>query len=160
MKRIIISILLTVAVAGFSFAQEPAQATQEKTKMTEEQKRAKMEQTKEVMNLRLQIIKEELSLSDEQFEKFSPIYHEYNRNINSSREKSPKIDIETASAKDINAKLRARFDNQVNTAVVRKTYIIIFEKVITPQQLYKLYSVEDKLIRQARKEYEKRQAAK
>ena len=73
MKRIMMLLLLTVAAVGVSLAQEVQPQTKpERPQLTEEQK-AKMQQRKEILDLRLQIIKEELKLTDEQFEKFTPV---------------------------------------------------------------------------------------
>ena len=40
--------------------------------------------------------------------------------------------------------------------MVRKVYIQIFERVLTPQQVVKLYSMDNRLSRQAREELAKR----
>ena len=156
MKRIIMSMLLVVATLGVSFAQEPAQEAPAKPQLTEEQK-AKMQEHRELLNIRLQIIKEELNLSDVQFEKFVPVYREYSKTIQFNRVKVAKLDLAKASKYEINAMLKARLDNTINTAMVRKNYILIFEEVIGPRQLVKLYKIEDKLAARAREEYKKRQ---
>ncbi len=151
MKRIIMTMLLMMAVTSISFAQAP----QKGPEATPEHKE-KVSKFKEIMNLRLQIIKSELALSDEQFEKFAPIYRQYCHNIKFNSEPNKPIDIETASRKEINDFLRRRVDNNISMAMVRKSYILIFERVLTPQQVYKLYNVETKLIKQARVEYDKK----
>ena len=155
MKRVFMSILLIVAVAGIAFAQAPQTQAENPTKI--EGQGAQHAEKKELMDIRLQIIKTELELSDEVFVKFAPIYRQYYHNLNFNRTKSQKIDIETATRKDINDHLKARYDNQISMAMVHKTYIFIFERVLTPQQLYKLYSIDGKLTKMAREEYKKRQ---
>lgn len=159
MKRIIMSMLLVMAVVGLSFAQEPqtAQPKPGKPQLTEEQK-AKMQQQRDLMDIRMQIAKEELKLTNEQFEKFAPVYREYVRNVRFCHVKCDKIDAEKATKKDINDFLKARLDNTINMAMVRKSYILIFEEVITPRQLMKLYRIDDKLMARAREEYKKRQS--
>ena len=160
MKRVILLLLFVAATAGSSFAQEPVQTTQpvtEKPQSTEVQK-AKMQEYKEMFKIRLQIIKEELKLSDEQFEKFSPVYREYHKIIQFNRVSLPKINLKEADSKEINQVLKARLDNTINTAMVRKNYILIFEEVITARQLMKLYKIEDKLAARAREEYKRRQS--
>ena len=156
MKRVMMLMLLVVATLGVSFAQEPAQEAPAKPQLTEEQK-AKMQEHRELLNIRLQIIKEELNLSDVQFEKFAPVSREYNKTIQFNRIKVAKLDLAKASKHEINAMLKARLDNTINTAMVRKNYILIFEEVIGPRQLVKLYKIEDKLAARAREEYKKRQ---
>ena len=160
MKRIIMSMLLVMAVVGISFAQEPTQPSapaQGKPQLTEEQK-AKMKEHRELLNIRLQIIKEELKLSEVQFEKFAPVYREYNKTKHFNHTLVRKLDWANASKKDINEFMRARLDNTINVAMVRKNYILIFEEVISPKQLMKLYKIEDELAVRAKAEYEKRQS--
>ncbi|MBO5813493.1 MAG: hypothetical protein J6R13_03135 [Alistipes sp.] len=157
MKRIMMLLLLTVAAVGVSLAQEvQPQTTPEKPQLTEEQK-AKMQQRKEILDLRLQIIKEELKLTDEQFEKFTPVYLNYDKAIHFGNTKPTRLDWENATKKDINEFLKAQLDNTINKAMVRKSYILLFEDVITPKQLCKLYKIEDKLVTRARQEYKSRQ---
>ena len=157
MKRIMMSLLLTVAVVGISFAQEvQPQAKPERPQLTEEQK-AKMQQRKEILDLRLQIIKEELKLTDEQFEKFAPVYRNYDKAVHFNHVNLTKLDWEKATRKEINDFLKAQLDNTINKAMVRKSYILLFEEVIAPKQLCKLYKVEDKLVARARQEFKNRQ---
>lgn len=156
MKRIVMSMLLLVAVTGFSFAQEAEQSAQNKPQMSEVQ-RAKMEERKELLNIRLQILKDELKLTDEQFEKFAPVYREYNRAKNFCHVKCEKLDPQSATKQEINNLMKARLDNTINMAMVRKNYILIFEEVIGARQVMKLYKIEDDLIVRAREEYKKRQ---
>lgn len=160
MKRFILSVLLAVAVAGVSFAQEPTQPTQQvkqKPQLTEAQK-AKLQEHRELLNIRLQIIKEELKLSDVQFEKFAPVYREYNKAKQFHHVKCGKLDMSKATKHDINNVMKARLDNTINMAMVRKNYILIFEEVISPRQVMKLYKIEDGLIVRAREEYKNRQS--
>ncbi len=155
----IMSMLLAVAVTGFSFAQEtvnPEHDKQGKPQLTEEQK-TKMQEHKELYNIRLQIIKEELKLSEQQFEKFAPVYREYTKAVRFNHVRVPRIDWKSATTQEINQLMKARFDNTINTAMVRKNYILIFEEVISPRQLMKLYRIENKLNARAREEYKKRQ---
>ena len=157
MKRIMMFLLLTVAVVGISFAQETQpQAKPEKPQWTEEQK-AKIQQRKEILDLRLQIIKEELKLTDEQFEKFAPVYRNYDKAVHFCHANLTKIDWEKATRKEVNDFLKAQLDNTINKAMVRKSYILLFEEAITPKQLCKLYKVEDKLVARARQEFKARQ---
>lgn len=157
MKRIMMLLLLTVAAVGVSLAQEVQPQTKpERPQLTEEQK-AKMQQRKEILDLRLQIIKEELKLTDEQFEKFTPVYINYDKAIHFSNAKLTKLDWDSATRKDINEFLKTQLDNTINKAMVRKSYILLFEEVITPKQLCKLYKIEDKLVTRARQEYKSRQ---
>ena len=136
--------------------QEPAQPAQNTPQMSEAQIAKKQEQ-KELLDIRLQILKEELKLTDEQFEKFAPVYRNYNRAKHFSHVKCAKLDWSTATKPQINELMKARLDNTINMAMVRKNYILIFEEVITPRQVMKLYKIEDDLIVRARDEYKKRQ---
>ena len=156
MKSIVMSMLMLVAVTGISFAQDLEQSAQNKPQMSAEQK-AKMQEKKELLDIRLQILKEELKLTDEQFDKFAPVYREYNRAKNFCHVKCEKVDMQSATKQEINNLMKARLDNTINMAMVRKNYILIFEEVIGPKQVMKLYKIEDELIVRAREEYKKRQ---
>ena len=156
MKSIVMSMLLLVAVTGISFAQDLEQSAPNKPQMSAEQK-AKMQEKKELLDIRLQILKEELKLTDEQFDKFAPVYREYNRAKNFCHVKCEKVDMQSATKHEINNLMKARLDNTINMAMVRKNYILIFEEVIGPRQVMKLYKIEDDLIVRAREEYKKRQ---
>ncbi|HIW53016.1 MAG TPA: hypothetical protein H9919_06320 [Candidatus Alistipes excrementipullorum] len=149
MKRTIIStLLLLFAATQLSLAQAPQPAPQPgKNKGAEK---------KELMDAKLQIIKAELALTDEQFNKFAPIYRQYSRNIDFNRRRAGRINLETASKQEINEYLKNRIDNSINVGMVRKVYIQIFERVLTPQQVVKLYSMDNRLSRQAREELAKR----
>lgn len=158
MKRVIMSMLLMLAVTGISFAQEPqVQTKPAKPELTEEQK-AKIQERKEMFEIRTQIIKEELKLTDEQFEKFVPIYRNYCRVKQFNTVKHKKIDWETATKQEMNEVIKANLDNVINTAMVRKSYILLFEEAISPKQVSKLYKVENNLSKKAREEYKKRKA--
>ncbi|MBP3483070.1 MAG: hypothetical protein J6K28_06740 [Alistipes sp.] len=149
MKRTIISTLFIIfAAAQFSFAQTAQPDTQTAKNKNFGQK--------ELMDAKLQAIKAELALTDEQFDKFAPIYRQYSRNINFNRRHTSTIDIEKASKQEINEYLKNRIDNNINVGMVRKVYIQIFERVLTPQQVVKLYSIDNRLARQAREELAKR----
>lgn len=149
MKRTIISMLLLFAATQLSFAQ----AQQPKPEIDKDKIRTEQ---KELMDAKLQIIKTELSLTDEQFDKFAPLYRQYTRNINFNRRRAGRIDVEKATKQEINDYLKNRLDNNINVGMVRKVYIQIFERVLTPQQVYKLYNIDNRLSRLAREELAKR----
>ena len=158
MKRIMMFVLLAVAVVGVSFAQQTdPQSKPQKPQLTEEQK-AKLQERKEMLEIRMEIIKEELKMTDEQFEKFKPIYREYAKVKQFCLEKREKIDWEKATRAEINEAIKARLDNEINTARVRKNFILLFENAITARQVDKLYKVEGKLLKKAREEYNNRQS--
>ena len=112
----------------------------------------------EFMEIKLAIIKDELGLSDKEFKQFEPIYRDYTRNLAANRHRVPKVDMETATKAQINNMLRRQIDNSINTGMVRKVYIQIFERVLTPQQLVKLYRTDNKIARKAREEMRRRRA--
>ena len=58
----------------------------------------------------------------------------------------------------MNEVIKANLDNVINTAMVRKSYILLFEEAISPKQVSKLYKVENNLSKKAREEYKKRKA--
>ena len=111
----------------------------------------------ELHTMVLRILRKELGLTDEQFEIFAPIYGEYRYNIRTGLVEKPKhTDADTASDEEMNALLTANLDNYIHVAMVRKVYIPIFEKVLTPKQVYKLYVADNELSKKAAEELNKR----
>ena len=96
-------------------------------------------------------------MTEEQVEQFAPTYFEYRQNIRTGQVKiSEPADIETASDAEINSLLSANLDNYIHIAMVRKVYVPIFEKFLSPKQVYKLYSIDNSLAKRAKEELQKR----
>ena len=138
MKRIIVMVLLA-ATAQFAIADNV------KKEAPQGRKPNKEEMQKTVMN----ILKQELSLDDKQFEAFAPVYQEYRKALNSNNHKAPKTDREIATDSEILAMLNANLDRQIHVATVRKEYIDKFGKVLTARQTAKLYRIDNSMAKRA-----------
>lgn len=138
-----ISIVITIIAMMFVqdvFAQAKPQADADK---------AKKEQ---LMQTRLGMLKDELKLTDAQAVKFEPIYREYRK------EMSRVVDNKTARTKkeemtnDNALKVIAtRLSNTINTSSLKQRYIYIFAEVLEPLQIEKLYRIDDRIAKEARK---------
>lgn len=142
MKKMI-SIVITIIATMFvqdAFAQAKPQSDADK---------AKKEQ---LMQTRLGMLKDELKLTDAQAVKFEPIYREYRK------EMSRVVDNKTARTKkeemtnDNALKVIAtRLSNTINTSSLKQRYIYIFAEVLEPLQIEKLYRIDDRIAKEARK---------
>lgn len=139
MISIVITIIATMFVQD-AFAQAKPQSDADK---------AKKEQ---LMQTRLGMLKDELKLTDAQAAKFEPIYREYRK------EMSRVVDNKTARTKkeemtnDNALKVIAtRLSNTINTSSLKQRYIYIFAEVLEPLQIEKLYRIDDRIAKEARK---------
>jgi hypothetical protein len=111
--------------------------------------KAKME---EMMNVRLQMLTDELKLSEAQATAFAPVYREYRKDISRVADKR-RVNVKREELTNENALkvVAARLANTINTASVKQKYLWIFAEVIEPLQIEKLYRVDDRIAREARK---------
>lgn len=157
MKRAIITIMLIAAIQT-SWAQQNAgsQPASESRIVRIDGEEISPERL-EMRNIVLGILRDELKMTDEQFEKFAPVYIEYRENIRAGQIRKPSMtDIDNATDDEINSLLSANLDNYIHISMVRKVYIPIFEKILTPKQVYGLYEIDNSLSKQARAELRKR----
>ena len=147
MKKIFV---VLVAVATM-FAQDVF--AQAKPQMTEAQREAQKAKREEIMKTRLELLKTELALTDEQFAKFEPVYRKYRAEVHrvtgvnrDARMKKDEINNENALRV-----LSARLSNQILTATVKQNYLLSFAEVLEPLKVMKLYSVDEKVSREALK---------
>ncbi|MBR5807547.1 MAG: hypothetical protein IKY24_02885 [Alistipes sp.] len=155
MKKIFV---LLVAVATM-FAQDVF--AQQKPAQTEEQKAAAKARREQLMQTRLELLKSELTLTDEQFAKFDPVYRKYRSEIQmvtkGNREARTKKDsITNENALKV---LSARLANQILVSTVKQRYVMIFAEVIEPLQVMKLYKVDERVSREANNVLKAREAA-
>ena len=150
MKKIFV---LLVAVATL-FAQDKS--------MTEEQKKALAKEKREqLMQTRLELLKEELNLTAEQFAKFDPVYRKFRLEIQrvTSLNKDARMKKELINNDNALTVVSARLANQILTSTVKQRYLLIFADVIEPLQVMKLYRVDEKVSREASKIMKYRAAA-
>ena len=105
-----------------------------------------------LMNTRLQMLKDELQLTDAQYTEFEPIYREYRkvlgRVVDNKGARVKKEDITNDNAMKVVA---TRLSNTINTSSVKQRYLWIFASVLEPIQIEKLYRIEDRIAREAKK---------
>lgn len=145
MKRFILTVVTVVAVMFTSnlFAQE---------QRSEAERAAAKARGEELMQTRLQMIKDELKLTDEQFVNFEPVYREYRKTISRVCDnKTARVKREELTNENALKVLSARLYNQINTTSVKQKYLLVFAEVIEPLQIEKLYRVDDRLAKEARK---------
>ena len=154
MKKIFV---LLVAVATM-FAQD---AFAQKAPLTDADKAARDAKREQLMQTRLELLKTELTLTDEQMTKFDPVYREFRKEIQrvTSHNKDARIKKDQITNENALKVVSARLANQILTATVKQRYILIFAEVITPLQLEKLYKVDEKVSREAMKVMKYRQQA-
>ena len=155
MKKIFV---LLVAVATM-FAQ--GVFAQEKPQLTEEQKAEHKAKREQLMLTRLELLKTELTLTDEQMLKFDPVYREYRKEISrvTSLNKEARLKKDQITNENALKVVSARLANQILTATVKQRYLFTFAEVITPLQVEKLYKVDERVSREANKIVKYRQAA-
>ena len=143
MKKMIYVVLFAImAVFAQNVMAQPAQQSKDEHK-------AKMEQ---IMTARLKMLKDELALTDAQFAAFEPVYREYRKTVSRvSDMKGAKIKREDLTNENALKFVAARLSNNINTASVKQKYLFVFAEVIEPLQIEKLYRIEDRIAKEARK---------
>lgn len=142
MKKMI-SIVITIIAMMFVqdvFAQAKPQTDADK---------AKKEQ---LMQTRLGMLKDELKLTDAQAAKFEPIYREYrkemSRVVDNKIARTKKEEMTNDNALKV---IATRLSNTINTSSLKQRYIYIFAEVLEPLQIEKLYRIDDRIAKEARK---------
>ena len=155
MKKIFV---LMVAVATL-VAQDVV--AQQKSASTEVQKGEHKAKREEVMQARLELLKTELTLTDEQMAKFDPVYRKYRSDIQGVTRNNREARVKKENITNENALkvLSARLANQILTATVKQRYLFVFAEVIEPLQVMKLYKVDEKISREAHKIIKYRETA-
>ncbi len=139
MISIVITIIATMFVQDV-FAQAKPQTDADK---------AKREQ---LMQTRLGMLKDELKLTDAQAAKFEPVYREYrkemSRVVDNKIARTKKEEMTNDNALKVVA---TRLSNTINTSSLKQRYIYIFAEVLEPLQIEKLYRIDDRIAKEARK---------
>ena len=147
MKKIFV---LMVAIATL-FAQDVF--AQAKPQVSEEQKAAAKAKREQLMQTRLELLKTELQLNDEQLAKFEPVYRRYRGEIQRVTGANKEARMKKDQITNENALLvvSARLANDIFTTTVKQRYVMLFAEVIEPLQLMKLYRIDEKISREAHK---------
>lgn len=154
MKKIfVLFVAIATMFAQDVFAQKPT--------LTDAEKAARDAKREQLMQTRLELLKTELTLTDEQMVKFEPVYREYRKEIQkvTAQNKDARIKKDQITNENALKVVAARLANQILTATVKQRYLFTFAEVITPLQVEKLYKVDEKVSREAMKVMKYRQAA-
>ena len=147
MKKIFV---LLVAVATM-FAQDAF--AQDKAPMTDAQRAEQKAKREEIMKTRLELLKTELALTDEQFAKFDPVYRKYRAEVHrvTSVNRDARMKKDQITNDNALKVVSARLANQILTATIKQNYLFEFAEVLEPLKVMKLYSVDEKVSREAMK---------
>ena len=104
-----------------------------------------------LMNTRLGMIKDELQLTDAQFAAFEPVYREYRKAVGRVSDKGARVTKEDLTNENVLKVMSIRLSNTINTASVKQKYLWIFAEIIEPMQIEKLYRIDDRIAKEARK---------
>lgn len=133
--------VLTAMLAQNVFAQE-------NTNKADDAK-AKREQ---LMQTRLNMLKNELNLTDAQFEKFEPVYRAYRKDMSRVVDnKTARVKKEEITNDNALKVITVRLSNNINSSSLKQRYLFLFAEVIEPVQIEKLYRIDDRISKEARK---------
>ena len=126
---------------------------QDKPQLTEAQRSEQKAKREEIMKTRLELLKTELELTDEQFVKFEPIYRKYRSEVHrvTSVNRDARMKKDQITNENALKVVSARLSNQILTATVKQNYLLTFAEVLEPLKVMKLYSVDEKVSREAMK---------
>lgn len=142
MKKIFVVAIF--AVASLFVANATAQ-----TAKAEKVDKAVLEQ---IMNTRLEMLKNELKLTDAQYTAFEPVYREYRKVLQRVTDnKSARVKKDGLTNENALKVVAARLSNTINTSSVKQKYLFIFAEVIEPLQIEKLYRIDERISKEARK---------
>lgn len=148
MKRIfILLIAISTIFAQEAFAQQSLKTPGSAQPNTTKEKR------EQIMQTRLELLKTELQLSDEQLAKFDPIYRKYRQDIQkaTSLNRDARTKRENITNENALKVVSARLANNIYTSTIKQRYLLIFAEVIEPLQVMKLYRVDERISREASK---------
>ena len=143
MKKMIYVVLFALMAI---FAQDVN--AQSKSDISKDEAKVKSEA---LMNTRLGMIKDELQLTDAQFAAFEPVYREYRKAVGRVSDKGARVKKEDLTDENVLKVMSIRLSNTINTASVKQKYLWIFAEIIEPMQIEKLYRIDDRIAREARK---------
>ena len=143
---------LFTVVATMAMLMFVKDACAQTTQTAEADKAASAKARKELlMQTRLQMLNEELQLTEKQKVDFEPVYRKYRSELQRMATRDANIKRDGITNENALRVLSARLSNQINTASVKQRYLHIFVTVIEPLQIMKLYRIEERIAREARK---------
>lgn len=106
----------------------------------------------QTMDTRLKMLKDELKLTDAQYLAFEPVYREYRKILGRVTDhKLARTKREELTNENALKVVSARLSNTINASSVKQKYLFIFAEVIEPLQIEKLYRIDDRISKEARK---------
>ena len=140
MKKLFLMVVCVVMATLAVSAQPQAKSDADKAHMEQ------MAQT------RLEILKDELKLTDAQFVAFEPVYREYRKALHRVVDrKTVRVKKDELTNENALQVVSARLANNAATAAVKQQFLLKFAAVIEPLQVEQLYRVDDRVAREARK---------
>lgn len=111
-----------------------------------------------LMVTRLEMLKNELELTDAQYVAFEPLYREYRKALGRVSDKGARVKREELNNDNVLKVISIRLSNTINTASVKQKYLWAFAEIIEPMQIEKLYRIDDRISKEARKivQYQKK----
>lgn len=142
------SIFVALFAVASLFAQDVVAQQKKEVKSTPDAK----SKSEVIMQTRLQMLKDELKLTDAQFTAFEPLYREYRkvmgRVTDNKRTRVKRDELTNENALSV---VSIRLSNTINTSSVKQRYLWIFAEVIEPLQIEQLYRIEERIAKEARK---------
>ena len=144
MKKYLLFILITALIPSISFAQKKGDHKQ---------------WWKEMQEYKHDFIAKEIGLSDEQKEKFFPIYSEMEvatfKLNKETRQLEKKINDNKQGVSDIEYEKAAEalFELKAKEGAIEESYFDKFKAILTPEQLFKLKIAERKFTREVMKHH-------
>lgn len=111
-----------------------------------------------LMTTRLEMLKNELEMTDAQYVAFEPLYREYRKALGRVSDKGARVKREELNNDNVLKVISIRLSNTINTASVKQKYLWAFAEIIEPMQIEKLYRIDDRISKEARKivQYQKK----
>lgn len=111
-----------------------------------------------LMVTRLEMLKNELEMTDAQYVAFEPLYREYRKALGRVSDKGARVKREELNNDNVLKVMSIRLSNTINTASVKQKYLWAFAEIIEPMQIEKLYRIDDRISKEARKivQYQKK----
>lgn len=111
-----------------------------------------------LMTTRLEMLKNELELTDAQYLAFEPLYREYRKALGRVSDKGARVKREELNNDNVLKVISIRLSNTINTASVKQKYLWAFAEIIEPMQIEKLYRIDDRISKEVRKivQYQKK----
>ena len=111
-----------------------------------------------LMTTRLEMLKNELEMTDAQYVAFEPLYREYRKALGRVSDKGARVKREELNNDNVLKVISIRLSNTINTASVKQKYLWAFSEIIEPMQIEKLYRIDDRISKEVRKivQYQKK----